>query len=107
MSGPPRGGTKETRIPVHPQKVFLDVIGPAEGLVADVAVEGLLLAVDVLVAGVEVPPVGAVGAVEAGVPLAAGVARGDARPGRGPGHRRRRRAGRHRRRALHKGTAAV
>ena len=59
---------------MHPQKVLLDVIGATEGLVADVAVKGLLLAVDVLVACVEVPPVGAVRTIEARVPLAAGVA---------------------------------
>jgi hypothetical protein len=59
-------------VPVHPQEVLLDVIGPAKGLVADVAMEGLLLAMDVFMAGVEIPPVGAVGTIEARVSLATG-----------------------------------
>lgn len=57
---------------VDAQKVLLDVVGSVEQLEADVAVERLVVLVDVLVPVVEVPAVGGVRAAGAHVPLVYG-----------------------------------
>lgn len=44
-------------IAMHAQKVLLDVVGAVELLLADIAVEGLLVAVNVLVAREQIPSV--------------------------------------------------
>lgn len=55
---------------MHSQKVLFDMVGAVELLLAEITVEGLLVAVDVLVAREEVAPVGGVGAGVARVALA-------------------------------------
>lgn len=56
-------------LPVHAQKVLLDVIGAVELLEAGIALEWLLVLVDVLVPGVQIPAVRRIRTVGAGVPL--------------------------------------
>jgi len=58
-------------VPVHTTEVFFAVVSAVELLVADVALERLLLAVNSFVARVEVTPVGGVGTVRTGVALLA------------------------------------
>lgn len=55
---------------MHAQEMLLDVVGSIELLLAYIAVERLLVAVDVLVAREEISPVGGVGASAAHVALA-------------------------------------
>lgn len=62
---------------VDAQKVLLDVVGSVKQLEADIAVERLVVLVDVLVPVVQVPPVSGVWAAGAHVPLV------DGRSGRG------------------------
>lgn len=59
-------------VAVHADEVLLYVVGPVELLLADIALEGLVLAVDVLMAGEQVLAVGRVGAVLAVVSLDGG-----------------------------------
>lgn len=54
---------------VHTQKVLLHVIRTIERLEAHVAVKGFLLAMNVLVSGVQISPIRAVRAKRAGVTL--------------------------------------
>lgn len=85
---------------MHPQKVFFDMVSPVELLLADVALERLLVAMDVLVAREQVSTVRGVRAGWAAVALVGGGAlwggggrggRRAARLRRGLGRRRRRR----------------
>lgn len=55
---------------MHPQEMLLDVVGAVKLLLADVAVEGLFVAMDVLVARKQVPSVGGVRASAAHVAFA-------------------------------------
>lgn len=56
---------------MHPQEMLLHVIGAIERFVTYVAVERLLLAVDVLVSGVEITAIGSVRAIRTRVTLSA------------------------------------
>ena len=52
---------------MHSQEVFLHVIGTIERFVTDVAMKRFLLAMDVLVSGVQVATIGSIGTVGASV----------------------------------------
>ena len=56
---------------MHPQEMLFHVIGAIERFVTYVAVERLLLAVDVLVSGVEITAIGSVRAIRTRVTLSA------------------------------------
>lgn len=74
---------------VDAQKVLLDVVGSVEQLEANIAVERLVVLVDVLVPVVQVPPVGGVRAAGAHVPLVyRGSGRGRSEPPRTAGRLR-------------------
>lgn len=57
------------QLAVHAQEVLLDMIGSVELLEAGIALEGLLVLVDVFMSGVQIPPVRRVWTVRTGVTL--------------------------------------